>query len=208
MTKSGRWLVAATTIGALTLTGCSSDETPMQEPLDTSTPAADTQTEAPSEEPAAADGTRENPIPVNTLTQYAPDSAWSFAVGETDADAWTSTIQQFNEFNPAPAEGESFIMAPFHLELSGDAGAEGADPVQSLEISYVTAGGVTYESDFFGDACGLFPNPFTDLELMYPGASTDSNICAAVPTDEVSGGAWRVGSFVQPSSAIFLEGAE
>ncbi|WP_156759647.1 hypothetical protein [Microbacterium karelineae] len=213
--RNALFALAATT---LALTGCTSPpmqepvdvpaaseteeaQTPMQEPVETSTP-----TPTPDPEPAA--GTRENPIPVDTLTQYASDSMWKFAVGASDPNGWENTIQPHDQYNPAPDDGHSYIVAPFHVEAVEESQPEGASPVDSLDITYVTAGGNSYPY-LYGTACiVMMPNAFRDVGVMYPGAKADGNVCVSVPTEDAPGGTWRIAAVMDPDAFIFLDGVE
>lgn len=159
----------------------------------------------PTPSPSVAAGTRESPIPSDTLTEYATDSAWNFLIGATNPNATDAVIAE-NQFNSLPPDGSVFIMAPVYIKVKETADApEGISPGGSLNFGYVTAAGNTF--DMFSAPCGVIPNDVLALGAMYAGAEAYANICVAVPRDAVSGGTWKVTSVVDPSASIFIDGA-
>ncbi len=190
-------------VASFALSACGSSATPKQEPMPTQSVAAPTPSPTPTPEPAA--GTRDNPIPIDTLTEYSADSMWNFSVGATNPDA-TADVLAANQFNTPPADGSVFVLAPFYLTTKPEAPAEGADPWASLSIEYVTPQGNT-----FGDSnanCGVAPGvDLYSIGTMYGGAESRFNVCLAIPVDGVSGGVWRVASQIDPTASIFLAGA-
>lgn len=198
-------LAPAVFVTLLIATSCSGTQLPPQAPAPSAiSTAPSTEPDEPGEVEAPAEGTRSNPIPRDTLTKYDSDSVWSFSVGETNPDGW-DIVRAENSFNDAPAEGYSYVIAPFYLELSEDLPDETTDAVGSLEIVYVSSAGNT--SDWTSD-CGVISDPFYSVGEMYPGANVRFNVCYAVVTADVAGGTWRVSSTVDRSASIFLAGAE
>ena len=193
-------VASAAVIALICLTGCSSPQLPPQQPA----PPVPTTAPASPEPQPPAEGTRRNPIPVDTLTKYVPESVWSFSVGATNPDAW-DIVRAENTFNSAPGDGISYVMAPFYVELSEDFEDEPADPYSSLAIVYVSSTGNTFDPNL---ACGVIPDEFHHVGDMYAGASARFNVCVEVPTADVSGGVWRVSSEARPDYSIFLAGAE
>lgn len=208
-TRLSRITVASVALTILIVfTGCTSTQLPPQQPappIPTTTPI-ESQAPASPEPQAPAEGTRRNPIPADTLTKYTPESVWSFSVGVTDPDAW-EIVRAENSFNDPPADGHSYVMAPFYVELSEEFGDEPVDPSWSLKIVYVSSAGNTFGSNSTID-CGFIPAPFFDVGEMYAGANVRFNMCVEVPTTDISGGVWRVSSEADPSYSIFLAGAE
>ncbi|MCM3778996.1 hypothetical protein [Microbacterium hydrocarbonoxydans] len=200
MTHIARAVMPVALLVTLGLAGCSATSTPHQEPA----PSAVAESPTPSateEAPAPAAGTRENPIPVDTLTEYDPASMWRFSVGATNPDATADVIAQ-NQFNTVPA-GSVFITAPLYLQVKPEGDPNGADPISSLLIEYVSAKGNSFQSNA---TCVVNDAPW-NIGTMYPGAEGRGTICAAVPADAVVGGAWKVTSIVKPDTFIFLDGA-
>lgn len=207
MKKAALGGAALTALTILALAGCTSPA-PMQEPIadaTTATSPAPAATPTATEAPEPAAGTRDNPIPIDTTTEYDPASMWNFSVGATNADA-TQTVLDENPYNEPPAEGSVFIMTTFQLAVKPTADANGGDPGASLNIDYVTSKGNTFNVS--NGPCGVIPAPeIWNVGVMYPGATASFNHCVAVPADAVAGGVWRVSSIVDPSAFIFLDGA-
>lgn len=198
MNATSRVLVPATVALLIGLTACSAPA-PLQEPVPAQTTESTPSAEPTKEAPAA--GTRENPIPVDTLTEYDPESQWRFSVGATNPNA-NAEIEA--DAFVTPAEGMVFILAPFYVEVKDTGSAEGARPADSLNIQYVTASGNSFDTggvDCYGTG------QLYGVGAMYPGANATANICAAVPVDDVVGGTWKVSFWSQPETSIFLDGA-
>ena len=199
MTHIARAIVPVALVLSLGLTGCAA-ATPHQEPAPVETKAAEPTPEATEEAPAAAAGTRENPIPVDTVTEYDAESQWRFSVGATNPNA-NAEIEQ--DAFTTPAEGKVFILAPFYVQVKDTGAAEGARPADSLDIQYVTASGNSYDTG--GVEC-YGTDHLYGVGAMYPGAEATAKICASVPIDDVVGGTWKVASWSRPEMFIFLDG--
>lgn len=73
-------------------------------------------------------------------------------------------------------------------------GDEGVDPLSSIVVSFVTAGGVSY--DEMTDYSVNIKNDFWRLGVVYPPAEQiKTNVAVSIPKDEVDGGVWRVENF-------------
>lgn len=197
MTYIARAALPVALILTLGLAGCSSAAAPHQEPAPITTTEAPAEPEK-TEEPAA--GTRENPIPVDTVTEYDAESQWRFSVGATNPNA-NAEIEQ--DAFTTPAEGKVFILAPFYVQVKDTGAAEGARPADSLDIQYVTASGNSYDTG--GVEC-YGTDHLYGVGAMYPGAEATAKICASVPVDDVVGGTWKVASWSRPEMFIFLDG--
>jgi len=182
---------------SLGLAACSAPAEPFQAPAPTESAAAEPTQEPTPEAPAPAAGTRENPIPIDTVTEYNPDSQWRFSVGVTDGNA------AVDEYITVP-EGKVFVAAPFYVQVKDTGSEEGAEPNMSLSITYVTAQGNSYQTDGF-ECYG--EGHLYGVGAMFPGAEATATICAALPAAEVPGGTWRVQSSAQPEMFTFLQGA-
>lgn len=198
MTHIARAALPVALILALSLAGCTATAAPYQEPVPVKTTEAPASKPAKTEEPAA--GTRENPIPVDTVTEYDTESQWRFSVGATNPNA-NAEVEQ--DALATPAEGEVFILAPFSVQVKDTGAAEGARPADSLDIQYVTASGNSYETG--GVEC-YGTDHLYGVGAMYPGAEATAKICASVPADDVVGGTWKVTSWSRPELFIFLDG--
>ncbi|SDS54594.1 hypothetical protein [Microterricola viridarii] len=197
----------ATAIGSVVLlSGCTGPVEGEIKPKASAEPSTEATAEATAEAPAAKPGTRANPFPVGTAGKHAADSVWTYSLGETDSDAWPE-IMAANEFNEAPAEGNGYITAPVTVQVEDvEAVAEGADPWNSFDVSYVTASGNTYDSV----TCSVVlpaPGELHRVGLMYGGAQAEFLNCAQVPTADIPGGAWVVASMVSDSSVFFAGAA-
>lgn len=189
---------------AVALSGCApagpvvDDADPVETSKDESTP-----TPTPTPTPDAPLGSRSNPVPSGTAAQHSPDSMWKYTVGATNPNAWAE-ITATNEFNEPPGEGNSYITVPVHVQaLENPAAANGADPWASFKIEYVTAAGNTARP-----CAAVLPAPgsLDAVGTMYGGAEADFLGCAIVPTADIPGGTWRVGSQIDATSAAFFAG--
>ena len=199
MNATSRAVIPVTLSLLVGLTACSAP-TPHQEAAPKATAAS--HPSATPTEAAPAAGTRENPIPVDTLTEYDPASQWRFSVGATDGDA-NAEITKDDEYVDIP-EGKVFVAAPFYVQVKDTGSADGAEPGLSLIIEYVTSTGNSFPTD--GVDC-YGEGHLYGVGKMFPGAEARATICAAVPTDGVIGGTWRVTSASKQDTYIFLDGA-
>lgn len=129
---------------------------------------------------AAAAGSRENPHPAGTTADLGD---WQVSIDTTAPDG-TAVIAEASEFNPAPQDGNEYVVAPVSATFSGDdTGTAWLD----LSVEFVSAGGNTYDG-----FCGLLTDGLMEQGEQFPGATVDANVCAEVPADQVDGGVWRV----------------
>ncbi len=63
-------------------------------------------------------------------------------------------------------------------------------PWIDLGIKFVGSQGNTYGG--FEDYCGVIPDGLSDKGELFPGASTEGNVCMAVPADQIQGGSAMV----------------
>ena len=163
---------------ALMLTGCS-PAAPNPSKTDVQsipTPVAET----PSPTPAEEAGSRGNPLTPGVMRALTESSAWT--VG---ADA-------------ATVRGKGYIVLPLHVDIDwdavtaqgGDGENDGIDIAGSLRITFVTAGGRSYEDfDYEADV----KNDLYDLGIVYsPTTSVSANYAVNVPDGDVEGGLWRI----------------
>lgn len=201
--------IAALSIAAsFALTGCSSDGPVLVEsaaPVEAVESESPTPTPTSTPAPASELGTRDNPIPINTVAKHSTDSVWNYSVGETDTDAWPE-IQAVNQFNTAPPEGSAYVAVPVAISLDDvEAVAQGADPLVSFAFEYVTAAGNSYD-EFSCNQVLPAPGDLFNIGTMYGGAQASFIACASVPVADVPGGTWKVTSQVDFSSTAFFAG--
>lgn len=188
------------------LTGCSSGGPVVEDEAQAESAPSSTPSESPTPTPPPAEpGTRENPVPQGTLAKHSDASVWKYSVGATDTDAWPE-ISAANEFNEPAPEGSTYISVPVHIVTEDvEAMAEGGDPWASFTVDYVTAAG----NSFGEQTCtGVLPapGPLYEVGTMYGGAEADFLACAAVPTADIPGGAWKISSLMDASAAVFFAG--
>lgn len=126
---------------------------------------------APSTEPAdGAEGSRENPYPVGTTVT---GEEWEVTLGEP-REAWAE-IEAESECNEPPAEGMEYWLVPVSATYVG---AETGLPGVDLTVAFVGADARTYD-----DRCGYgqIPDELDGLAELYPGGTTEGNVCVTVP---------------------------
>lgn len=182
-------LAVAAVAGGLILTACSSSPTPAADEMEPVAIETSTPTPEPTQEPAPEPGTRESPLAIGEQRKVGPDSMWS--VG---AEA-------------ASQVGAGYISLPLHIGVDWEAakaqGVQSSDdvnPLFSLTISYVTAGGRSYDT---ADTYVDIPNQLYDVGNIYePLADISTNYVVTLPDTEVEGGVWRVSNSVGDSVFI------
>lgn len=138
-------------------------------------PAEPAAEEAPEEDPA---GTRSHPHPLGTTVS---NDEWSVTINSVQLDA-TEAVLAANVINPAPAEGEQYILVNATATYTG---AETGMPAVDLSFAYVTADGVTVHSY---DTIAVAPDAFDSMAELYTDASITGNIALAVPSDTAGEG--------------------
>lgn len=130
---------------------------------------------------------------------------WTMTFSGTNGDAWPD-VQKVNQYNEPPKSGDSDVLGTLTVSAGAGADDEGADPGDSLTVTYVGADGNSY--DTINHPCGVLADTeLQDAGLMYTGASRTVSVCAQVPTAAVAGGTWSV-TYVDGSTATaFFAGA-
>ncbi len=132
-------------------------------------------TEAPEPTAEAALGSRANPIPIGTPVEIG---SWEVAVTQVNPDA-ADIVAAENEFNDAPAPGQSFVM----IGLSGVyRGEESGTFWTDVSAKVLGNGGNTYS-----DRCGVIPNDISDAGETFAGASIEGSLCFKVDTAQLDG---------------------
>lgn len=145
-------------------------------------------TDEPSGDPTApvsgSGGSRTSPLAPG---ETAPLGDWTASFAATNTDAWAEISSAGGSVSDyyAPAEGDSYLMAPVTITYLG----EGSEPLYMLEYVFVSADGVTYQ-----DKCGYvpLPNQLDTGQELYTDAAVTGNVCITVPTDTIDGGVWRI----------------
>ncbi|MBD8505796.1 hypothetical protein HT102_04765 [Hoyosella sp. G463] len=195
---------------AVLLTGCAttpadgSGTRAVEDAPAASAPGAEPAADAPASEPegstSTAFGTRGNPIPVGTTVELGPD--WQVNVVSVTADATPIVLAQ-NPFNDEPVPGRQFVMARLSLTYTGD---ESGTPWLDLTTKYVGADGNAYAHGS-NDYCGVFPEPISDVNEQFPGATREANQCWSVPSEAVAGGVILIEeSFSFDDTRVFFQG--
>jgi len=166
-----------------------SDSSEVEEPsAGDDSAAADSGT---SETQSDEQGTRQNPLPLgSTVTlDVLGETEWEVTVGPATLDA-TDTVIAENMFNDPPEEGFQYAL----LSLTATyIGSESGTPSFDLTYSYVSSSGTTHETF---DSFAVAPDPLSDVNELYSGASGTGNILVAIPSDDPSGGTWKVGTLL------------
>jgi hypothetical protein len=124
-------------------------------------------------------GTQENPLPLGDTVKSGD---WEIELGEP-REAWAQ-IQAENRYNIAPDPGMEYWIVPVTATYLG-AGTESA--FLDVTVQFVGADDETYP-----DACGVIPDPLSDVEDVSSGEVARGNVCVEVP--QGADGLWRVHS--------------
>ncbi len=147
-------------------------------------------------------GTREAPLAVGEARKVSEVSAWTVALTAGTLDG-AGAIRAADEYAPAPAEGESFVVGTFSVtvdqaaiaEQGSDLANDGADPGMSLFFSFVAADGTSFDGTS-GTSCYTSNMLYSQGAVYADGATVVGDVCVAVPTDKTAGGLWRVSNMV------------
>lgn len=145
-----------------------------------------------ADQPASQDGlSRDNPLPLGstvTLDVFG-EQAWEVTVGPATLDATEEVIAE-NMFNDPPEDGLQYAL----LNITATyVGTESGVPWVDLTYSFVSSAGTTHETF---DSFAVAPDPLSDINELYPGGSGSGNILIAIPSDDASGGTWKVGTLL------------
>jgi hypothetical protein len=155
----------------------------------------------PVEEGSAAstdEGTRNNPLPLGTtITLGSPGAPeWEITVGPATLNA-TDIVLAENQFNDPPEDGRQYALLNLTATYVGETSAT---PWSDISVSYVGADGVTYESY---DTFAVAPEPFSDINELFPGGSGSGNVVIAIPSDTAADGTWRIGAWFLGEDLFF-----
>lgn len=178
-----RLLALAAAAVALTLTACSptppSAPAASEQTAETETTEAPASEEAAEEEPAGADGSRDNPLPAGSTIE---GQTWTVTVGPTVLDATEAVAAgQYND--PAP-EGQVYISVPVQATYIGDESGYTAE----VQIAYVSASGETYDAT----SALVVADDTAGMEELYNGGEAAWSQYLLVPTEGLTDGLIRV----------------
>lgn len=181
--EDGRWRLAPDPGTEGCQTEADGEEIPTTPSTGTLT-ASPTVSGAPTPEPAgtpmttptpAVGHSRSNPIPMGE-TAVAPPG-WEITVLDVNGDAWLE-VQAENTFNDPPEEGYRMVMVTVRVTnvQSGDE----TDIISSYDFDMVGSHNEVYGG--MEHYCGVMPN---ELEAeLFPGGTTEGNVCTQIPSDE------------------------
>jgi len=183
--EDGRWRLAPDpgTKGCQTEAG--EEEIPTAPPMGTPTvsptaPSARTPraTATPKVAPTPVVGrSRSNPIPLGDTGVVPP--GWEVTVLNVDPDAWPE-VQAENMFNDPPEEGYRMLMVT--LRATNVQSGEESDTISSYDFDMVGSRNEVYRG--MEHYCGVMPNEL-GAEL-FPGGTTEGNVCTQIPADETN----------------------
>lgn len=113
-------------------------------------------------------GSRDSPLPIG---ETVTNDEWTVTLGQPrEAGA---EIAAENQFNDAPDAGMQFWIVPVTATYTGD---DTGSPTYGISVKFVGSDNRTYS-----DACGVIPDPLTDIGELYGGGVAEGNACVAVP---------------------------
>lgn len=189
-------MAAVTMVGAVALAGCSMED-PDGEGAEVVADAPEESTEAeaeateaaePTEDEAAAQGSRENPLPIGTTAKIGD---YEVAVTEVVLDATQQNLDD-NEFNDAPPEGTQYVLVSLSGKYVGD---DSGDPGMDLYWKILGSSNNTFDatwspedapSDFY-PSCTL--DSMYDIGETFPDGEWSGRFCILVPSDQAEGSA-------------------
>lgn len=135
---------------------------------------------------AAGDiGTRANPAPFGstvTIEEFGTPT-WEVTLGAATLNA-TDQVKAANEFNIDPEPGNAYAIVPVTVKYIG---AKSGNPNFSLDFTYVSAEGRSYDGGFVA-----MDGQLSDVADLYPDASATANVIIEVPATGPEAGLWGV----------------
>ncbi|HSP53454.1 MAG TPA: hypothetical protein VLO00_11220 [Cryobacterium sp.] len=138
-------------------------------------------------EPAKAGdvGTRANPAPFGstiTIEEFGTPT-WEVTLGAATLNA-LDQVKAASEYNPDPKPGNAYAIVPATVKYIG---AESGNPNFSLDFTYVSADGLSYD-----DAFVMMDGQMSDVADLYTDASATANLVIEVPATGPEAGLWAV----------------
>ena len=146
---------------------------------------ADAPAEAQPDAPAL--GTRENPAPAGSTVMLSDNSGevYEITFGAATLDAG-SVIAAENMFNEPADAGFQYLLVPLTFTYVG---TETGTPWLDVQFAFVSAAGTTHDSS---SSFVVAPQPLTDINELYPGATATANLVLMVPSADIEKGALTV----------------
>jgi len=172
----------------------------VQEEADPSPEPAEEDPEGESEPaPEPSQGSRQSPVPIGStmlITDDAGVDQWEIEMLASNLNV-NDVVAEENQFNDPPPPGFQYASADFAVTYVGpDKGFPGMD----FSVAYVTADGTTHKES---DVSVVGPNELSDENELYTGGEATGSVYIAIPSDQVSGGTWRVTPFFSSSEFFF-----
>jgi hypothetical protein len=124
---------------------------------------------------SAANGTREDPIPIGTAADFG--DGWQIKVLEVYSNA-NSIVAEENPFNSLPEEGQQFFLARIELTYTGPDSSKFA---AGYRFRAVGPSSVAYST--YGNSVGVIPNKLDNAEA-FTGGTIVGNIGWAVNSSD------------------------
>lgn len=139
-------------------------------------------------EEAPEEGTRENPSPAGSTIVISDNSGpiWEVTIGVANLNAG-DIIAAENMFNDAADAGSQYILVPVTYTYVG---TTSGTPWIDIDIEFVSAAGTTHTEEFV-----VAPNPTSDINEMYNGATATGNLVVMAPSTDIELGAWAISTF-------------
>lgn len=174
--------------------GDASPESTTPPPATEDEPSEAEPSEAESEAGEAAEGTRENPLPLGTRAMVGD---YEIAVTEAVLDATQQNLDN-NEFNEAPPEGTQYVLVSLEGKYVGE---DSGDPGIDLMWKMLGPGNNTFDSlwqpddapDDFYPSCTL--DTMYDTREVFPDGEWTGKICILMPSDQVEGSSVIIEAF-------------
>ena len=141
--------------------------------------------DAPKEKLAADVGTRNNPAPFGstiTIEEFGTPT-WEVTLGTSTLNA-TDQVKAANQFNADPEPGNAYAIFPATVKYIG---SKSGSPNFSLDFTYVSADGRSYDGGFV-----TMDGQLSDVADLYPDASATANVIIEIPTTSPEAGVWGV----------------
>lgn len=143
----------------------------------------------PFSESAAAQSTRDQPVPVG---QTAAVGNYEITLLDVTPDA-NAIVAAENQFNAPPEPGHQFYMVRIAATYTG---TEPGTPWIDLSFRAVGASGVGYTE--FDNSCGVIPEEASNYSDVFEGAQIQFNICWAIASTDAT----SLVMYVEPSFAF------
>ena len=116
--------------------------------------------------------------------------SWIIEVLEPARDA-TQDIMDENQFNDPPPSGEVFAVAKIKITYQ-----DGPAPGSVSELNLKAVGPSAVVLTWFGNYCGVVPDNLETSAELFPGGSTEGNICWSTDSGDIGALTMLVDTFV------------